>query len=66
MPSDSVPIGHIDSAFQAQEYIAHLIRQDPHDVQKVVTLSSGDDDKGSIDEGSWLFEQLRYVAPGLV
>lgn len=57
-------IGHIDSAFQSQEYIAQLILQDPHDVQRIVSIPkvSPDDDKGSIDEGCWLFEQLRCVA----
>ncbi|QRV99460.1 Mob1/phocein family [Ceratobasidium sp. AG-Ba] len=66
-PGESISINHIDSAFQSQEYIAHLIRQDPHDVQRIVTLpkTSMDDDKGTVDQGSWLFEQLRRLAQDL-
>ncbi|KAG9098015.1 hypothetical protein FRC06_006920 [Ceratobasidium sp. 370] len=67
-PGDNIPIGHIDSAFQSQEYIAHLVRQDPHDVQRIVAVpkTAGDDEKGAVDEGSWLFEQLRRLAQDLV
>ncbi|KAG8736097.1 hypothetical protein FRC12_017778, partial [Ceratobasidium sp. 428] len=66
-PVDSIPIGQIDSAFQSQEYISHLIRQDPHDVQKIVSIpkASADDDKSTVDEASWLFEQLRRLAQDL-
>lgn len=62
-PYESMHIGHIDSAFQSQEYIAQLILQDPHDVQRIVSMPkvSPEDEKGSIDEGCWLFEQLRCV-----
>lgn len=61
-PTD-VHFGHIDSAFQSQEYIAQLIRQDPHDVQKIVAPpKQSDDDKGSVEDGCWLYEQLRCVA----
>lgn len=66
-PRATIPINHIDSAFQSQEYIAHLILQDPHDVQRIVALpkTSPDDDKPSVDQGSWLFEQLRRLAQDL-
>ncbi|KAH7333627.1 Mob1/phocein [Rhizoctonia solani] len=57
--------GHIDSAFQSQEYIAQLIRQDPHDVQKIVTPPKADDEKSSVDDGCWLYEQLRRLAQDL-
>ncbi|CAE6534737.1 unnamed protein product [Rhizoctonia solani] len=57
--------GHIDSAFQSQEYIAQLIRQDPHDVQKIVTPPKPDDEKSSVDDGCWLYEQLRRLAQDL-
>ncbi|ELU37513.1 mps one binder kinase activator-like 4 [Rhizoctonia solani AG-1 IA] len=60
-PAD-LHFGHIDSAFQSQEYIAQLIRQDPHDVQKIVTPPKSDDEKSSVDDGCWLYEQLRFVA----
>ncbi|KAF8680411.1 Mob1/phocein family [Rhizoctonia solani] len=63
-PAD-LHFGHIDSAFQSQEYIAQLIRQDPHDVQKIVTPPKSDDEKSSVDDGCWLYEQLRRLAQDL-
>ncbi|CAE6489100.1 unnamed protein product [Rhizoctonia solani] len=63
-PTD-LHFGHIDSAFQSQEYIAQLIRQDPHDVQKIVTPPKPDDEKSSVDDGCWLYEQLRRLAQDL-
>ncbi|KAJ1300683.1 hypothetical protein OPQ81_002330 [Rhizoctonia solani] len=63
-PTD-LHFGHIDSAFQSQEYIAQLIRQDPHDVQRIVTPPKMDDEKSSVDDGCWLYEQLRRLAQDL-
>src|ERR1700761_1475307 len=34
----AISLRSLDSAFQLQEYIALLIREDPHDVQSIVTL----------------------------
>ncbi|KAL5637528.1 hypothetical protein ACGC1H_004073 [Rhizoctonia solani] len=63
-PTD-LHFGHIDSAFQSQEYIAQLIRQDPHDVQKIVNPPKPEDEKSSVDDGCWLYEQLRRLAQDL-
>jgi hypothetical protein len=67
-------LSSLDSAFQLQEYISLLIRLDPHDVDRIVTIpgkkdkdaSNEDPDKDGknevvVDEACWIYEQLRYV-----
>lgn len=63
----------IDSAFPLQEYIAHLVQLDPHDVDAIVNVPGGpkensglglgvdEKDGGSVDESCWIYEQLRLV-----
>lgn len=46
------PLASLDSAFQLQEYISLLIRQDPHDVERIVSIPgrrSGKEREGSDD-----------------
>ena len=46
------PLASLDSAFQLQEYISLLIRQDPHDVERIVSIPGrhmGKDREGSDD-----------------
>jgi hypothetical protein len=42
-------VSSLDSAFQLQEYLAHLIQTDPHDIRRIVSLpkslSTIDDDR---------------------
>ena len=38
MPSVLPPLHYIDSPFQLQEYLSLLIRQDPHNVERIVAL----------------------------
>ncbi|KZT43703.1 Mob1/phocein, partial [Sistotremastrum suecicum HHB10207 ss-3] len=70
----------IDSAFQIQEYVALLVRANPHDVERIVSIPKGtrqgDDAKGkrkaqdedkdeTVDENCWIYEQLRRLAADL-
>ncbi|KAF8309886.1 Mob1/phocein, partial [Clavulina sp. PMI_390] len=79
-PSAIPPLATLDSSFQLQEYIALLIKSDPHDVERIISLptshhdddedelnaagSSAEDDK-PVDEQCWIYEQLRRVAQDL-
>lgn len=69
-----VSLSAIDSPFQLQEYIAALIRYDPHDVDRICTLPgkhgkgkgvevNGAGEEGEVDAQVWLYEHLRYVTP---
>jgi hypothetical protein len=57
----------LESAFQLQEYIALLIREDPHNISRIVSLPKSsrgnngtDDDRDeSVDESCWIYEHLR-------
>ena len=79
IPDDVKPsLVDFDSAFQLQEYISILIRQNPHDVDAIVTppgrVKKGDQDEkdksdvdaksDGVDEACWIYEQLRYVMLG--
>ncbi|KAF8575868.1 Mob1/phocein [Ramaria rubella] len=69
----------LDSAFQLQEYIGALVRLNPHDVERIVKLpgrtagddkerlkdGEGEDERGSVDEACWIYEQLRRLAQDL-
>ncbi|CEQ40136.1 SPOSA6832_01708, partial [Sporobolomyces salmonicolor] len=61
-----------DSSFAVQEYIAALVRRDPHDVDLIATLPvATDDEEGEqadrdgdepvelVEENVWLYEHLR-------
>lgn len=54
-----------DSPSAVQDYVAALVRRDPHDVEEVIQITLGRDDDGEeyplVDEGVWVYEQLRYV-----
>ncbi|THH07049.1 hypothetical protein EW145_g3653 [Phellinidium pouzarii] len=79
VPIDGPSMSDLDSAFQLQEYIALLIRKDPHDVDTIVAnpgrlgvksqseQAVDKDSKGEIivDEACWIYEQLRRLAQDL-
>ncbi|KAH8115910.1 Mob1/phocein, partial [Phellopilus nigrolimitatus] len=80
VPVEGPSMSDIDSAFQLQEYISLLIRQNPHDVETIVAnpgrvkspgksedQSADKDGKGEIvvDEACWIYEQLRRLAQDL-
>lgn len=64
----------LDSAFQLQEYIGAIVRLDPHDIDRIVKVpgrnaglngdekereGEAEDDRVSVDEACWIYEQLR-------
>lgn len=73
-PSPSA-LSAIDSPFQLQEYLAMLVRQNPHDVERIVALppeseldpraaeDATDDDPSlqPVDTDIWVYEQLRRL-----
>lgn len=54
----------IDSSFQMQEYLARLIRSDPADIDRIVTLP--EDGSESEDSLQWVYEHLRRIPLDLV
>ncbi|GAA6003560.1 uncharacterized protein JCM10292_000416 [Rhodotorula paludigena] len=54
-----------DSPSAVQDYVAALVRRDPHDVEEVIQIPLGRDDDGEeyplVDEGVWVYEQLRRL-----
>lgn len=44
----------MDSTLVVQQYIQQLIRKDPSNVEKLLTMPDGQ------DEGVWKYEHLRY------
>ncbi|GAA5973005.1 hypothetical protein JCM21900_000671 [Sporobolomyces salmonicolor] len=65
-----------DSSFAVQEYIAALVRRDPHDVDLIATLpvatdeaegeqadgdGDGDEPVELVEENVWLYEHLRRI-----
>ena len=73
-PAEGPSLTDLDSAFQLQEYIALLIRRNPHDVETIVSYpgpvkswGKTDDnvDKDGkevvVDQNCWIYEQLRYI-----
>jgi hypothetical protein len=70
VPADKPDMNHFDSPFQVQEYIAALVRENPHDVLRIVerpgTGAKGkgrapDAESSVVDQDVWLYEQLRCV-----
>ncbi|KAG8899493.1 hypothetical protein FRC00_001357, partial [Tulasnella sp. 408] len=67
----NLQLSDIDSAFPLQEYIAHLVQLDPHDVNAIVSVpeakkddasgsgGSAEDRESGVDESCWIYEQLR-------
>ncbi|KAF9116281.1 MOB member 4, phocein [Mortierella sp. AM989] len=49
------PLESIESAFALREYLQALIRQDPHNVDFLITLPAGQ------DENAWLYEHLCQI-----
>ncbi|KAF9085212.1 hypothetical protein BGX23_009879 [Mortierella sp. AD031] len=49
------PLESIESAFALREYLQSLIRQDPHNVDLIISLPSGQ------DENAWIYEQLCQI-----
>jgi hypothetical protein len=67
-PDDMSHFDAIDSPFQVQEYIATLVRDNPHDVSRIVERpgpcpnkgkGKAVDSEGVVDSDVWLYEQLR-------
>ncbi|GAA5909112.1 hypothetical protein JCM6882_001192 [Rhodosporidiobolus microsporus] len=67
-------LSSFDSSFAVQEYIATLVRRDPHDVELITAIpTSAQDDDGDgtgeegeeeielVDEDVWVYEQLRRL-----
>ncbi|GAA6031275.1 hypothetical protein JCM8097_005579 [Rhodosporidiobolus ruineniae] len=74
-PFSPVPrLSSFDSSFAVQEYIAALVRRDPHDVELITEIptSRQDEEDGEgeeeedevelVDEDVWVYEQLRRLA----
>ncbi|KAJ7249079.1 hypothetical protein B0H12DRAFT_1324536 [Mycena haematopus] len=56
-PVKNLPsLSSLDSAFQLQEHMSHLIRLDVHDVDAISV---------NVDEACWKYEQLRRLAQDL-
>ncbi|GAA5977496.1 hypothetical protein JCM10908_004995 [Rhodotorula pacifica] len=70
------PLESFDSGFAVQEYIAALVRRDPHDTELLVTIprreyaDEDDDNEGpegdewgepAVDEAVWIYEHLRRI-----
>ncbi|KAI8345502.1 Mob1/phocein [Mortierella sp. GBAus27b] len=49
------PLESIESAFALREYLQALIRQDPHNVDLLISLPTGQ------DENAWLYEHLCQI-----
>jgi hypothetical protein len=64
----------LDSAFQLQEYIGTVVKLNPHDIERIVKVpgrnanadgdekdkeAEGEDERMSVDEACWIYEQLR-------
>ncbi|KAF9582121.1 hypothetical protein BGW38_000615, partial [Lunasporangiospora selenospora] len=49
------PLDSIESAFALREYLQAIIRHDPHNVDLLISLPSGQ------DENSWLYEHLCQI-----
>ncbi|KAL5521582.1 hypothetical protein ACEPAF_2330 [Sanghuangporus sanghuang] len=79
IPDEKPSLSDFDSAFQLQEYISILIRQNPHDVETIVAppgrVKKGDQDEkdksdvdaknDGVDEACWIYEQIRRLAQDL-
>ncbi|KAL5476765.1 hypothetical protein ACEPAI_2951 [Sanghuangporus weigelae] len=79
IPDEKTSLSDFDSAFQLQEYISILIRQNPHDVETIVAppgrVKKGDQDEkdkpdvdaknDGVDEACWIYEQIRRLAQDL-
>ena len=54
-PPEGLSLAMFDSAFQLQEYLSMLVRQNPHDVERIVSVpgkaKSSENEKDGIDEG---------------
>jgi len=59
-PDPSLLLASLESPFQLQEYIAHLVRADPHAVARIVRLPSP-----HVQREVWIYEQLRRLAHDL-
>jgi hypothetical protein len=65
-PATLPPLFSLDSAFQLQEYIAQLVKFDPHDVDTIVSLPpSNEGSGGDVDLNCWIYEQIRRLAQDL-
>lgn len=68
-PTSSPSLASFESAFQLQEYIAQLVKYDPHDVDAIVNLPSaipdGTGEGSTVDRDCWIYEQLRRLAQDL-
>lgn len=72
------PLESFTSAAAVQEYLAALVRRDPHEVEVMIKmpLQSGEEDgeegEGglaavpAVEEGVWLYEHLRRVSTGSI
>ncbi|KAF9179658.1 MOB member 4, phocein [Haplosporangium sp. Z 767] len=49
------PLEAIESAFALREFLQALIRQDPHDVDRLIALPPGQ------DENAWVYEHLCQI-----
>ncbi|KAA1127373.1 hypothetical protein PGTUg99_035865 [Puccinia graminis f. sp. tritici] len=56
-PSSSLHLASPESPFQLQEYIADLVRADPHAVDRIISPPSP-----LIPREVWVYEQLRRIA----
>jgi len=68
-PTTLPPLFSLDSAFQLQEYIAQLVKINPHDVDAIVSLppstTSNEGSGGDVDLNCWIYEQIRRLAQDL-
>lgn len=72
------PLESFTSAAAVQEYLAALVRRDPHEVEVLIKVpmqpgeEEGEDEEGrtaavpAVEEGVWLYEHLRRVSTGSI
>ncbi|KAH9467285.1 hypothetical protein MJO28_000143 [Puccinia striiformis f. sp. tritici] len=59
-PDPSSLLASLESPFQLQEYIAHLVRADPHAINRIIKLPTP-----LVQREVWIYEQLRRLAHDL-
>ncbi|KZT56037.1 Mob1/phocein [Calocera cornea HHB12733] len=59
-PNTPPSLASIDSAFELQEYLALLLRYDPHAVEELTKLPTGGDGE-EVEKWAWIYEQIRRL-----
>ncbi|CAH7690302.1 Mob1/phocein [Phakopsora pachyrhizi] len=64
-PDPTTLLATLESPFQVQEYIAQLVRADPHSVGRIIRLPMRDENNPLVQRHVWIYEQLRRLAHDL-